>query len=140
VDLGVSLVDVPPTVADLLGLDPLPQWRGVSLLDLDHERVLYSTLSCADRHEVAVLQGRHKLILDAPCGTALPLVRESYDLGTDPAEATNLQGRDAPWSGLLLERAAATWPGRTAPGAFEGGVDPGAHVRRRLEALGYAGR
>ena len=140
----VSLVDVAPTVLELLHLPPEPAFEGRSLVALgthddgpasdvvlEFEPIFTDTL---DRraHARGLVRGRQKLLL-SPSGRA-----EAYDLSTDPAE----QKGEPPGPGsaavamadalAVTERRLAERAGRSAP------VRPiDDALAQRLKALGY---
>jgi arylsulfatase A-like enzyme/Tfp pilus assembly protein PilF len=134
----VRIVDVMPTVLELLGLAPPPATQGQSLLPLARgERLTLLALgeSWYPRYHygwselVSIQDGRYKLIR-APR-------RELYDLGEDPAETTNLAERDprradamaGALERLLLQH--GTQAAAHKPAAMD------ADTAEKLEALGY---
>ena len=142
----VGLVDVAPTMLDLLGVrDELPGRQGRSLAaglvgggTLDPEtpvflqRRLYETQTLrgvpVKGAKVAVRAG-HLKYLEAPGeGT-----RELYDLAADPGESTNL-AEVRPGDVRRLQGLLADWLART-PQAGGGKVE--AEEAERLRALGY---
>jgi len=141
IDTPVSLVDVAPTILDLLGLAPLPQGMGISLAgalagdDLEPDRpIFFGWMSNDDR--MGMRLGSVKLI-DAGGRLAL------YDLTADPDEVAPRQpGADevAPLAARLArhrEEAAAT-RSRTAAPDTDGGAAPiPERVEESLRALGY---
>jgi tetratricopeptide (TPR) repeat protein len=140
VDGNVSLVDIVPTVLDLLGLK-VPGWvQGVSLRAAleggpapDGQRAIYGeslyagTFGCSPLH--SIIEGPWKYIL-APRA-------ELYDLSQDPDERTNLAGKQPQVAqrlrgrleAMLKKRETAALP--RAPST----VDP--EAIKRLESLGY---
>ncbi len=135
----VSLVDVVPTLAELLDLPRSPAWPGRSLLadgdgagggDGGGERAIYAETFYPRLHfgwsELAsIVQGDRHLI-DGPDP-------ELYDLGRDPAERRNLRASDRrAFAGL--RRALAGHDRRLRPPAA---VDE--ETRRAMAALGYVG-
>ena len=140
VDGNVSLVDIVPTVLDLVGLKTTAEVQGVDLRPAlegwpaaDGKRAVYTeslaagTFGCSSLHDI--VEGRWKYIL-APRP-------ELYDLSQDPGELTNLADKEPQVTQRLrgrletmfkeLERAAS--PRRPST------VDP-ADIKR-LESLGY---
>lgn len=85
VEAPVDLLDLSPTLADLLGLEFDPQWQGESLVPLIDDpqpppRLIVSFLGDGSR---AAIIGDHKFLLGPGRG------RESqhyYELGSDPGE------------------------------------------------------
>jgi arylsulfatase A-like enzyme/Tfp pilus assembly protein PilF len=136
----VRLVDVAPTILDLLG-EPLPAAvQGTSLVPaMNGERLELLTFSETwyPRHHYnwselrAVRDGRYKFIR-APR-------RELYDLQTDPRETVNIFEKNAS-TAAALERALDDLVARTARAAQAAAparVDP--EAEERLRALGYVG-
>jgi arylsulfatase A-like enzyme len=134
----VRIVDVMPTVLDLLGEPPPPAVQGVSLLPLARgERLSLLALgeSWYPRYHygwselVSIQDGRYKLIR-APR-------RELYDLREDPAEAVNLASRDPGRAEAMagaLERLLAQ---HGAQAAAHQPAQMDADTAEKLEALGY---
>ncbi|MBM3818636.1 MAG: sulfatase, partial [Acidimicrobiia bacterium] len=58
-------LDIPPSLVDVLGLPPHPSFQGVSLFapDPDPDRPLFTMVQTPIADQVAVIRGRHKLIL-----------------------------------------------------------------------------
>ncbi len=95
----VSLVDLAPTVLDLLGLAPLPAAQGRSLRPLLEGRgaapspVFSETVLTADRSQLLALRlGQWKYIARLPRGarSSSPLEEQAYDLQADPGEQRDL--------------------------------------------------
>jgi tetratricopeptide (TPR) repeat protein len=136
----VRIVDVMPTVLDLLAVPAPPAVQGRSLSPLGRGETLdlvslsetwYPRFHYGWSELTSIRDGRYKLIR-APR-------RELYDLERDPGERTDLAGReparaDAMERALLENRQRVTRSGaERAPQP----VDP--EVSERLEALGYVG-
>ncbi|MEZ4361151.1 MAG: sulfatase [Kofleriaceae bacterium] len=96
---GAEVVDIVPTLADVLGVKADPAWQGVSLLPLAHgvgrggQRLAMSSMY-EGSHTGRI--GRWKVRLTGP---GKP---EVYDLGADPAELKDLYGEP---SSLISARA-----------------------------------
>jgi arylsulfatase A-like enzyme/Tfp pilus assembly protein PilF len=136
----VRIVDVMPTILDLLGIPPPPGVQGVSLLPLargEHMTLQALSESYYPRYHygwselTGLRDGRYEFIR-APR-------RELYDLRSDPGEGQDLSGPDAGKADLLasaletmLKRVT-----RTAPLKGPERVDP--ETEERLAALGYLG-
>lgn len=99
-----SLIDVAPTLLELVGCAPLPRADGVAALPGMEagDRVLFSETDRARRLR-AVVDRRWKLIRDEETG-----VRELYDLVDDPREARDL-ARRLPERVEALEAALEGW-------------------------------
>ncbi|MGH7804922.1 MAG: sulfatase-like hydrolase/transferase, partial [Candidatus Binatia bacterium] len=94
-------VDLPLTIADLVGIEPAPTWQGRSLLSADPPWRTYFT-STADGLRLGIREARWKYILDATTGK-----EELYDIGTDPEERTNVASSHLEITRRLRERVAA---------------------------------
>ena len=96
---GVSLVDLPRSLADLAGVDPAPVWGGTSVFELDGDRRMYSFESSDYANSAqALIDGNHKLIIsEAQQALERREVREAYDLQKDGAERDNLTATQASW-------------------------------------------
>ena len=133
----VRLVDVMPTVLDLLRVDSGPV-DGVSLTAImrgearDVELDAYSESLYPRRFGWSSLRalraGRYKLI-DAPRP-------ELYDLERDPFEQRNIYDERRPLAAALARRL-GTFGGALAPGRSASAATPSDEVRQRLASLGY---
>jgi arylsulfatase A-like enzyme len=139
----VSIVDLVPTLLELLGVEPGPNLDGSSLLDAvaRHGRTVYmENMAPYLDHGWAPLFGlrRHR---DKYIRAPTP---EYYDLWRDPGEQTNLHvgppvdrkdSRDQ--LAAELERMLSAWaPPEEVAAAVQ---PPDAAARARLQALGYLG-
>lgn len=118
--------DVNPTVADLMGMEPAPSWRGRSLFDPARPpRTCFYAAN--DDYLLGLREGRLKYIYNVTTGR-----EEVYDLEADPDEQTNLAStrpeaerarfrqRLAAWkeaSGRHLAQATGPKPGQAGPAA-----------------------
>src|SRR5688572_10897269 len=132
-DVPVRHVDIVPTIADLLKLDPPADLPGRSLLEaLDSQgdappsyfEAMTPMLKRGWAPLRGVIEGRDKYI-------ELP-VEEAYDLAGDPREEQNIARSDSIRVRGLVERLAAF----NAPLPGEGTKESAA-VRVRLQSLGY---
>ncbi len=128
----VGLVDVYPTIAELLKL-PLPDTlAGISLLSnqVDPDRTLYAETFYAREHlgwsEVTSLIGSRYQYIDAPRP-------ELYDLLEDPAQLINLIQSERQIAAQLRDEIS------TYDREFEPAAKVDEATRERLAALGYAG-
>jgi len=146
----VRLVDVMPTVLELLRVAAPPRLEGVSLAPLLRGDVqaapppALSEATLGPLEQKSIRAGRYKYILEGSTSPqesfrAGPAAREElYDLEADPGERRNLSGEDKARAGALrteleglLRDAESRRQG--APGA----VDVDKDVQDRLRALGY---
>jgi arylsulfatase A-like enzyme len=79
-----GIIDVAPTVLDLLGLALPARWQGRSLFDPERSERVYFFAPFSSVF-FGVLDGSRKLIFNATANTA-----ELYDLARDPGELENL--------------------------------------------------
>lgn len=153
VDQAVSLVDVAPTILDLVGLPPEPKFEGRSLVELmnrgaadalappspKEERPvlleLEATGSPADMrtHVEGLVQDEMKLLVRRNG------VRELYDLGADPEEThpTRLLVAPKELRVLATELAELTADLRRRTGVRVRGAVLDSATREKLRALGY---
>jgi len=149
VTANVSLIDVAPTLLDVLGAASEPRFEGRSLVPLLHSgaaaradadvvaELLYSG-GAGDwrQHSAVLIRGTSKLILPSP--NLVPIrAPEWYDLGADPAEAAP----DPPYLAATANALEEALCGRLEVIARDvAGVSPGVlgdEERARLRALGY---
>jgi len=79
-----GMVDVAPTIMDLLGFPPEPTWQGRSGFDPDRSGRIY-LFAPFSGVMFGLVEGSRKFIYNADDGTW-----ELYDLNKDPGELTNL--------------------------------------------------
>jgi lipoteichoic acid synthase len=96
-----SQVDLAPTIAELAGLPPAPDWQGRSLFDTAHVARAYFYVA-EDHFTLGVREGRWKYILSLREG-----VEELYDLDRDPNEQHNVVSDQPELSARLRQRLAA---------------------------------
>src|SRR5262249_6143631 len=145
----VSLVDIAPTVLDLVGLPPEPRFEGRSLRealagddppDIFLELLPTSTTGDLRRHEAGLVHGGLKL-LEPPYPDQADRRAKAYDLREDPhethpdpaaveKEAAALEARLVQRRDELATRAGAV----TQPAPLDDAA------RARMRALGYAQR
>jgi arylsulfatase A-like enzyme/cytochrome c-type biogenesis protein CcmH/NrfG len=135
VSAPVQVVDVLPTLLDLLGIERPAGLPGENLFALDlhpdaasQRQILaesvYPRLHFGWRDLASVIEGPHHLIEGASV--------ELFDLVADPRQQQDLASRQ-PELTSRLRRALASWDREIAP---PGAVDE--ETRRQLAALGYA--
>ena len=94
-------VDVAPTLAELAGLPPAPDWQGRSLFDAQHPPRAYFYVA-QDEFKLGVREASWKYILDLRAGTD-----ELYDLDSDPTEQHNVAAANRDRCTRLRQRLAA---------------------------------
>jgi len=94
-------VDVNPTIAHLLGVQPPADWQGCSLLSPEHPGRVYM-LSDRDGFQFGVVDGMRKAILYATAG-----YDQLFDLANDPLELDNLSKKMPEVSAQLRTRISA---------------------------------
>jgi arylsulfatase A-like enzyme len=155
VDAPVELVDVAPTLLDLLGVPAggiagvgrslVPALRGGAALPADHPVYVYRHKASAERRievvgdrrsevrargeKLGVREGRWKYVVGPEEGTA-----ELFDLAADPGETRNLYGPEQREAQRLAGRLARWREAHERGGAAP---DLSEEARRGLEALGY---
>jgi arylsulfatase A-like enzyme len=98
-------IDLWPTVADVLGFDPHPQWQGHSLfaaIDDDQRRAFFSRVGGFGAG-VGMREGRYKYIFDCDDNSEM-----LFDLQEDPGELNNLAAAE-PEDCLRLRRRLSDW-------------------------------
>jgi len=145
IDAPASILDIMPTVLDLVGsplegrrsgasLAPLldPSADPAALGDAGAPRVLYAETRGSRRHLIAVRRGSHKAILDLQSGSL-----ELYDLLRDPAETSDLAEASQALAQELRALLEAYRDGASAQAPPAGGLAIDEETRSRLRALGY---
>ncbi|MBI4880764.1 MAG: sulfatase [Planctomycetes bacterium] len=139
VDSQVRLLDVAPTIADLLGCAAPAEWQGQSLAPFMQGQPADLVAFVENSHmaKKALRTPERKLIVSM----AKPF-RELFDLRQDRTETRNLI-----WDESVPERAGmrdllARWVERNAAEERfvpQGGTELSEETRREMEALGYVG-
>lgn len=139
VEHAVSLIDLPPTMAEIADIAPDPRWLGTSLLSLDEERPVFA-FDCATRgRDTGVLvRGELKVVFE-PKEEALRerSILRAFDLAVDPGERHDLGSAERPRAALDAEAETATRLLR--PLAATGLADLSAAQLKSLRAFGYTG-
>ena len=94
-------VDLAPTIAELAGLPPAPDWKGRSLLDPAHPPRAYFYVA-QDEFKLGIRESEWKYIYDLRAGTD-----ELFNLARDPDERTPLEGEEA--RAARLRQRLAAW-------------------------------
>jgi arylsulfatase A-like enzyme len=139
VEHAVSLIDLPPTLAEIADVAPDPRWLGTSLLSLDEERPVFA-FDCATRGQATGVLVREELkVVFEPKEEALRERRilRAFDLAVDPAERHDLGSAERPRAALDAEAEAAIRLLR--PLAAPGESHLSATQLQSLKAFGYAG-
>ena len=140
VEGNVSLVDIVPTVLDLVGLKIPPRVEGVDLRPaleggpaLDTQRAIYTECLEATTYQCSGLYG----LVDGPWKYIVAPRPELYDLSKDPGELTNLAGKEPGVAQRLRGRLEAMFKEleKAAPQRGPSAVDP--EAVKRLQSLGY---
>ena len=135
----VELVDVLPTVLELLGLPPHPAAMGRSLVPLidgtepSSRAVAYAEPFQLDSPWRVAVSDRRQLLYNQTTG-----VKRLYDVWSDPLARDNLAAREPAVVAELLDviRRRQAQIAQWTPPAQAGGV-VSATTRRELEAMGY---
>jgi arylsulfatase A-like enzyme len=97
-----SHVDLAPTIADLAGIAPAPDWQGRSLFDPRHASRAYFYVA-EDRFTLGLREGPWKYMLNLREG-----FDELYNLELDPDEQNNLV-QSQPERGSRMRQRLAAW-------------------------------
>jgi arylsulfatase A-like enzyme/Flp pilus assembly protein TadD len=138
-DAVVRLIDLAPTVLDLIGIAPPADFDGRSVIPVvngsettprsAYVEAMDASLTRNWAPLTGIVSGRNKLI-DLP-------IPELYDLGADPREASNIYASSGERARTLESLLRETSAARRPSGAET--VTLGDDARRRLQALGYVG-
>jgi arylsulfatase A-like enzyme len=139
----ISLVDVPATLLDLLGLEPMIPQAGRSFLPLVGAPAsvtpapILIELVQRDRELASVVEGRWKLVVDYRDGRS-----QLFELDADPKEQRNLADEQPDREQALRRRLESL---REEARTLAEGLDTAGHVelpddeKRAMQQLGYAG-
>jgi len=140
-DRPVSLLDLPRTLADLVGVEPRAEWLGASLLGLAVERPIYAFQSSrrTDRaSKLCVIEGNRKVIgLENVDRQRAESLCSAFDLESDPGELRDLLNEG--WSSELYERHRSMLDAALQPRVSPTTAAPTAEQLESLEDMGYAG-
>ncbi len=136
VDAMVSLLDIPPTILDYLGLKQIPEWQGESLLPIIEGRekadpVFAEFTDFEDKESTSVSTNRWKMILKDGREPEL------YDLISDREEQRNLYS-DKVKTVEEMEKLLRDWENRIPYRESEVNSDIlHNEIKVQLKALGY---
>jgi arylsulfatase A-like enzyme len=144
----VRLVDVLPTLLDLVGVPVPPDTDGRTLVPLldggeTADRPVYAELLHPNSltplvRRVAIRDGDYKLIVNAPPLAPNEAATELYDLRSDPGEQHNLATAEPARADALTDLLRAQRKGIEEAGLAGFGTEHvRGDVRERLRALGY---
>jgi arylsulfatase A-like enzyme len=96
-----QLVDIAPTVLDLLGVPIHPAFQGESLVVPEHDpqRAIYMVAQTPIAHQYAIVRGPHKLIYDEFNGA-----HQLFNVVNDPGEHADVAAREPELVRSLAER------------------------------------
>lgn len=131
----VSLIDVAPTILELVGREIPSGFRGRSLFGESSEsRPVFSERTLYGPERKSVIAGNLKVVLDFD-DSGLRKLR-GYDLAVDPGERRPVDWNVPPFRGLAREIDAFASRDIEPEESERIELDP--RLRQRLEALGYA--
>lgn len=136
IDAPVSLVDLYPTVAELLREKEIPAVDGVNLLQASgkqfQNRTIYYEIHYGDKALWGMQNHEYKLIVDSEKGEAF------YDLRKDPKERESLKNVSARTMNIMKNLLSSYIAQSTAPPKFDDQErEEAAELNERLRALGY---
>ena len=135
---AVSLLDVTPTLAELCGIAPDPDWCGRSLLGAEHDRLTFGWQSKLDGSWLSLVAGERKLILEGELeALESGAVKAAFELGRDPAERANVLREGALWPAELARSAASEFEPLSRMQAENSDVEISAQIREELARIGY---
>jgi arylsulfatase A-like enzyme/tetratricopeptide (TPR) repeat protein len=141
----VAIVDVAPTLLDLLGLPAMPGAEGRSLLPAIDGRAAGAPAPTYSETYVPRLHYGFAALMSLRRGSkkfVLAPEPELYDLASDPGESRNLVNEDPATARAMREELEALIAAKGKQGSGSGAVSPApldTEARRRLESLGYGG-
>ena len=137
VEFGASLVDLAPTISDFAGAPALPLWDGESLLDLDHDRLLFTHNAEGPEAYLSATDRDRKLIALADAdGLERGELLAAFDLAEDPGEESALAPTLA-WPAELASAIAPLWRELSVRLGEAAAIEMSDDMRDQLRALGY---
>jgi arylsulfatase len=139
VEHAASLVDLPPTLAEMAGIAPDEAWLGRSLISLDGDRPVYVFESRKKaRSTLALIEGEHKVIgFESPAALRSGRLFGAFDLTSDPQERANLATSPADWPRKLIRRLGPTAAELLDPVVVPEAAELDPAKLEQLRALGY---
>lgn len=141
IEQPVRLIDVMPTLLDLVGIEKPAHMMGISLMPLIEEAYLEPPFVFAEYVEVRMASfaaGDWKLVM----GHGGQRREELFDLKNDPDETEDLRGRYPERASYLKSHLIQLWEESRELGAVVGDgaqIELDDEMRKELEALGYLG-
>ena len=138
----VSLVDIVPTVLDLIGLDTPSRVQGTDLrgyLEGTPARVIQRPLYAETLWPVSYGCSPLYALVDGEWKYILSSKPELYNLTRDGGEVTNLVDQQPQISEGLRTKLVAMQESMNASGPSQAGAGPDEEALQRLESLGYVG-
>jgi arylsulfatase A-like enzyme len=140
--LGVSLVDLAPTFAQLADVAPPSSWEGRSVFDdAATSRIVFSfqseTSASKDGALFALFDGQEKVVGRVHGGHVDDAVETAFALDVDPAESKDLAAES--WPRELLERYGERLEEVTTPAAAPEELLLTEAEKANLRAMGYLG-
>ncbi|MHC4962396.1 MAG: sulfatase-like hydrolase/transferase [Planctomycetota bacterium] len=137
-----GLIDIPPTVCSLLGVESSESFKGQDLSGLlrhepseGHDRSIYSESLVPTKYQASPLLGlvsvRYKYIQSTR--------PELYDLRNDPGETNNMISQDPHRARLMEDALAARVAGSLAADTADSRTQLDEESVKKLESLGYVG-
>ncbi len=138
----VALIDVAPTLCELIGVAPPPTFRGQSLVPVLQggtlaDRPILGQGNMWGPEKVALRLGNWKVIVEAVAAPAAGSGERTvtlYDLGADPGEQRNLAAEHPDRLAAMLEQLGDVLVGETTEGEAPVLSE---QERQRLRSLGY---
>ncbi len=142
-DVPVSLIDFAPTVADMAGIDALPQWIGRSLLGAREPaaRYAFQCRGASNETTLAVVDANGRKLIGFE-DTEAHRAGEwwaAFDLSTDPREERDLLGERAPWAAALATGAERALEDYLKPQFESQAATLTPDQRGQIHDMGYAG-
>jgi arylsulfatase len=141
VERPVSLLDLPRTLAELVGAEPRKDWLGSSILALAENRPIYG-FQCSRKlersSELCVIDlGRKVIGLEDVVHQRAEGPRSAFDLARDPGELQDLAAES--WPRIVFERHRPLLEAALRPLVAPTSAAPTAEQLESLSDMGYVG-